>query len=89
MSGQSKSSHVLVYLLAFAFGALRAATVHTAPPLDVSFFTVFKDLAHVFVGATIGAALAGSHRDLWVTAGVITAIECVCAAVTIFGLGGA
>jgi hypothetical protein len=49
--------------------------------LDLTWFAVYKDLVHVFIGALIGAAICTRCSDLWWMAAIPSAVELVVALV--------
>jgi hypothetical protein len=84
-------SRWFLLLVTVAFGAVRCATMEEAPPIELTFFNVFKDFAHVWVGLLIGGAIftdSRSSRAWLLTLAVgVTAVETAAALLTIMKTG--
>jgi hypothetical protein len=52
----------IILTLAMLFGALR----FTLPVSGINQADTFKDLAHVFVGMTLGLAIASQNKLYWI-----------------------
>lgn len=80
----------LVIVLSFltsTFAVIRFATVHSAPEIEFTFFNVYKDLAHIYIGLLIGFAFAVARQHdrhyLVGTGLLLIAVESLCAAATL------
>lgn len=69
---------IILALVTAAFAVTRFFFIKDMP-IVFSATTLFKDLAHIFVGGLFGAAVAKNDKWLWTMAGALTVIETVAA----------
>lgn len=73
--------------LTMAFALTRIFTQEIAPPIEFTFFNVFKDFAHIYIGVLIGYffALPDKTAKMYVLQCgiVLTLLETICAVITL------
>lgn len=94
----AQSLAAILIFTSIIIGGLRLALVNVAPPIEFTFFNVFKDVAHLHFGVLFGvictsfvfkAPIEWSTGDRYyyryasVPAVILLVIECACAAVTL------
>lgn len=77
----------VAFLVTVAFGIARVASIEHAPPIELTAFNVFKDFAHIWVGALMGGAAWTASKtertSLAFMAGTVTIVETIAAIVTL------
>lgn len=72
---------------AVVLAVLRMVHLEDAPPIELTFFNVFKDVAHVWVGGMLGGVLfskdASTRAWLCIASVVVIVVECLAAGATI------